>query len=92
MTKEIPGYVIQRRLEDGRVVAVAPMSYGKGRLILGDDLYVHDAWCYESVATAIVALDEWNPDRAEEPSGWFRHPATGRRRPEGDPSKEYVRP
>lgn len=27
-----------------------------------------------------------------EPAGWHRHPATGRRRPDGDPSKEYINP
>lgn len=26
-----------------------------------------------------------------EPQGWFRHPVSGRRRPNGDASKEYVR-
>ena len=31
-------------------------------------------------------------DDESEPSGWHRHPATGRRRPDGDPTKEYVRP
>jgi ferrous iron transport protein A len=26
-----------------------------------------------------------------EPEGWFRHVETGRRRPDGDPEKEYIR-
>ena len=25
-----------------------------------------------------------------EPTGWMRHPTTGRRRPGGDPAAEYV--
>jgi hypothetical protein len=28
----------------------------------------------------------------KEPEGWYRHIETGRRRPEGDPSKEYINP
>lgn len=27
-----------------------------------------------------------------EPEGWMREPASGRRRPEGDPAREYVLP
>lgn len=34
----------------------------------------------------------WEPKAGTEPSGWFRHPPTGRRRPDGDPSKEYINP
>jgi hypothetical protein len=29
-------------------------------------------------------------DGAGEPAGWMRHPATGRRRPDGDAGREYV--
>lgn len=89
MNGEIPGYVTQRRLEDARVVAVSRMLFN-GRLIIGDDTYVHDAWCYASVPAALAAFAEWDPSKAEEPTGWTRHPASGRRRPDGDASKEYV--
>lgn len=37
---------------------------------------------------AVAALIEW--DGTGEPEGWIRHPMTGRRRPGGDASKEYV--
>ncbi len=33
---------------------------------------------------------EWEGEG--EPTGWFRHPRTGRRRPDGDPEREYVMP
>jgi hypothetical protein len=36
----------------------------------------------------VTALIEW--DGEGEPSGWFRNPQTGRRRPDGDPEKEYI--
>lgn len=45
-------------------------------------------WCYESYADALAALQAWNGDG--EPSGWHRDPYTGRRRPHGDASREYV--
>ena len=35
------------------------------------------------------AMQVW--DGTGEPSGWCRHPATGRRRPGGDPATEFVR-
>lgn len=47
-----------------------------------------DRWCYGSYATAKAALDAW--DGEGEPSGWHRHPDTGRRRPDGDEAREYV--
>lgn len=32
----------------------------------------------------------FDPDEMPEPAGWFRHVGTGRRRPDGDPTKEYI--
>ena len=29
---------------------------------------------------------------ANEPAGWFRNPTDGRRRPNGNPDLEYIRP
>jgi len=49
-----------------------------------------DRWCFESRQLAIDALKEWNRETDAEPMGWHRHPDTGRRRPEGDPEKEYI--
>lgn len=37
-----------------------------------------DRWCYKSEEAARLALDEW-ADSQEEPKGWHRHPASGRR-------------
>lgn len=33
---------------------------------------------------------QWEPTETPEPEGWMRNPPTGRRRPGGDPTKEYV--
>lgn len=84
----VPGYVVQRWTQDGDLLAVAEMIHGQGRLIIGDEYGVEDAWCYASVAEAWAAWITW--DGTGEPHGWFRHPFTGRRRPGGDPSQEYV--
>lgn len=46
-----------------------------------------DRWCYTTKTGAEKALAEWTGD---EPHGWIRNPLSGRRRPDGDASKEYV--
>lgn len=51
------------------------------------DTYL-DRWCFANQELAEAAVREWV--YGIEPKGWHRHPATGRRRPDGDPSKEYV--
>lgn len=52
-----------------------------------DMLGYSNRWCYEP-GTALQAFNAWSG--AGEPEGWHRHPSTGRRRPGGDPEKEYV--
>lgn len=48
-------------------------------------------WCYHSYYEALLALTEWTERGGEgEPEGWHREPITGRRRPDGDASKEYI--
>lgn len=84
------GYVAVRQAGD-EWLGVLPMPFGKGRLCSGLSFSGHEnLWCYESLPEAIAAMNTWNPEEAEEPAGWFRHPLTGRRRPDGDPLKEFV--
>jgi hypothetical protein len=50
-----------------------------------------DRWCYDSLWAAMEGMAEWASRGGEgEPTGWHRHVDTGRRRPDGDPAKEYV--
>ena len=50
-----------------------------------------DRWCYASFQKAVDGLNEWLLRGFEgEPAGWHRHPATGRRRPDGDQTQEYI--
>lgn len=83
-----------KTFKDGHVAEVWPMTYGKGRIILmpyAGSYDVINGWCYETLVEAFAALEKWD-DPDQEPEGWMRNPQTGRRRPGGDASKEYVRP
>ena len=39
---------------------------------------------------AVAALKNWDYPNQLEPKGWMRHPESGRRRPNGDVTKEYI--
>lgn len=49
-----------------------------------------ERWCYHSIPAAIAAAQAWDRTTQDEPAGWHRHPASGRRRPDGDATREYV--
>lgn len=94
----LPDAVAERILPDGRRLAVLPLLFGQARLGLGrvvtptgepEDGFT-DIWDYPSVIAAELAMERYDPDHEAEPAGWHRHPASGRRRPNGDASKEYV--
>lgn len=66
-----------------------------GRLCMDNNIYGYEHfYCFSSVELTVKALDEFaeavqtNPNA--EPEGWHRHSNTGRRRPDGDKSKEYI--
>lgn len=88
------GYLWGRVYPNGRVAAVAPLTYWRGRVVCAENLErwkdgIDEAWCYESLGEALAALAQWNGEG--EPAGWIRHPQSGRRREGGDPAKETVR-
>jgi len=81
-----------RELGDGRAVYLRELLFdglqvGLGRL--GEDSY-DEVWDYQ----AEQADDAWRAaigwDGAGEPEGWYRHLRTGRRRPGGNASQQYV--
>ena len=79
---------------DGTYIAVRPFIFTSAivRGVIGDYDEISDRWCYHSTIEAVLAAQNWLSDRSlPEPEGWHRHPMTGRRRPDGDPSQEYVR-
>lgn len=80
-----------RELPDGREIVVLPWSGGKAQLSIGRRTgFWDDTWNYEFVTEAMAVAETW--DGGGEPMGWFRHPASGRRRHDGDPAREYFQP
>lgn len=74
-------------------LAVQPMTFGKGRIIIAEGALtgIVNAWCYEQLIDAIIAMYHWDVTGCDEPVGWIRNPIDGRRRENGDPNKETVR-
>lgn len=87
-----PGAILVRDLSNGLEAVVYPEITGTARLGVGvryaPDL--DDEWQYASQQEAVRAALAW--DGTGEPTGWYRHRPTGRRRPDGDPAREFVRP
>lgn len=81
-------------LPGGRFKAVIPFMYTHaiiwGYMADAKESY-EDRWCYRHQALAVAAADVW-AGPPDEPDGWHRHPRSGRRRPDGDPTQEYVAP
>jgi hypothetical protein len=94
MSRLDEGALAQRLLPEGRgEVCVYPLLFGAARLTFGRDPECggyDDCWDYPYPDAAIEAMECW--DGQGEPEGWIRHPASGRRRPNGEPDTEYVRP
>jgi len=85
-------YILSRRvLEDGRVVRLHKMFGVNTRLSLAsdeEDICYSQLYCYHDTAKAMEQALVWNGEG--DPEGWYRHINTGRRRPDGDLSKEYI--
>lgn len=51
-----------------------------------------DGWSFPDYEAAVAALESWTGEPGTEPSGWIRSVRSGmptRRRPDGDPTREY---
>lgn len=71
------GYVAFKNMPDGSQAALIPLLY---TVALVHGLTPHgyeDRWCYSSMEKALKAMEQW--DGEGEPTGWHRHPSTGRR-------------
>lgn len=83
-----------RQLSDRRVLLVESLLFGSAYLKLCSDTdpqgEADDLWQYEHLACAIVAAKRWNPIEQPEPFGFYRHPASGRRRKDGNPLQEFT--
>jgi hypothetical protein len=75
-------------------VWVVPMMFTVA-IIVGEpgQGWYEDRWCYQDARQALLAAAAWTgPWPGSEPTGWHRHPGSGRRRPGGDQAREYVAP
>ncbi|MBB5496877.1 hypothetical protein [Paraburkholderia sp. MM5384-R2] len=80
-----------RRFDNGRIACL--MEVNPWLYAICTDLFEggHDnAFYYRDRESATNALLAW--DGTGEPSDWWRHPQSGRRRHDGDPSREYYQP
>lgn len=87
------GAMLYRDLRDGRGIWVIPQLY-TFKLVIGPigSCGYDDGWCYKDLPSVVEAFSEWNPAEDAEPTGWVRHPMSGRRRfPDGDPATEEIR-
>lgn len=85
-------YLAVQPLGDGRGVYLLPMAFGNLRLAIGEigSLSFDDVWCYQAEQSDAAWRAALGWDGEGEPEGWYRHPETGRRRPEGDATRELV--
>lgn len=93
MERDPEDLIGRRELDDGRQTAIEALLFG-ARICIGpvDAEDWEDFWDYDSLVAAIAAYDTWNPLGGAEPEGWIRHAPTGRRRKNGDPATEVIRP
>lgn len=82
------GYTEIRLFDLERYAAVLDLMFTAAIIVgrVGDMTGYDNRWCYHSHEDAKKALEEWNG--IDEPKGWHRHPATGRRRNEN--GHEYI--
>jgi hypothetical protein len=91
------GFIRQRRLPDKRRLIVEPFGFGRARLGISMLPPLHEVgvyagtWEFPSIASALLALETWEPEQQKEPDGWDRHADTMRYRIGGDPTLEYVK-
>jgi hypothetical protein len=82
--------VAAKDLGDGVYAAIKPLLFHWTMIVGEIDNYVTilDRWCYKDRVGATHGLLAWNGNG--DPSGWNRHINTGRRRPDGDATREYI--
>lgn len=81
------GYAAYKRTATG-FAFLGKMAFN-WRISVGTLMSVDDSYCYDEYDVALNALQEWD-GLTGEPTGWKRHVQSGRRRPGGDASQEYI--
>lgn len=86
-------YLHERVLPDGRGVFLMQMLGSNLRIGIspkGNRMTFAAEYCYHDHDAAWRCALGW--DGQDEPDGWYRHPMTGRRRPDGTVESEFVAP
>ena len=79
------------RLRNGRTAHITEMIFNhRINLMSVNGHFWDDAWCYDDLSSAVKGLITWNTDTMSEPTGWKKHPATGRYRPDSNPELECI--
>lgn len=79
------------QVKAGRICAIQPLMFTYAILADVNAWSYELRWCYSSLPKALAALDAWDAAEGTEPQGWHRAvDGSGRRRPDGDASREYV--
>lgn len=82
-------YVVMRALPDGRVIGITRLLYTWSLQVDIDWSGYRTRYCYAAFPNACLGFLDWDGS-GDPPGGWHRHPESGRRRPDGDASREYV--
>jgi hypothetical protein len=79
VTEEGGRFTDPRLIDTDCWVAIKRFAYTHAIIIgeIGETSGYLDRWCYRTYSDAKTALDAW--DGIGEPSGWHRHPSSGRR-------------
>lgn len=87
-----PNQIAIRNLGDGRYAQASRLLFHYTIKVgcIGYEISYDERYCYATIDGVLKALTEWDPATDKEPSGWHREPNTGRRRPDGDASREYI--
>lgn len=81
----------ERELPDGQQISVVQMIFSR-RICIGGPYCYDDGWCYPNdlgLLFVVAAAEEWDGE-GDPPDGWIKQVSTGRRRPDGDPAREFV--
>jgi len=83
-------WIDKKTFRDGRVSYLQQMAFTVRISVSKDaeDQGFEEFFEFQNVAAAFVAFEAWGGDG--EPEGWHRHVPSNRRRPDGDPSREYI--
>lgn len=81
-------------LPEERFAYVELSLMGQAQICIGDEFTCEDRYTYPNPGSAIkeFLIWVWVNHCKEEPEGWHRHQPSNRRRKDGDPTQEYIRP